>query len=85
MKKKLKLLGLALALSMTAAIGTATSAPIIIDVNGVTCIIDGQNQTHYIYQCSDGSLYYLPKNSGGSGGGGGGGDEDDCSPHAIFC
>ena len=85
MKKKLKLLGLSLVFSMTAALGTASAVPILIDVDGVTCYISGQNQYYYIYTCSDGSLYYLRKNQGGSGGGGGGGDDDGCGPNAIIC
>ncbi|WP_395374155.1 hypothetical protein [Marinicella sp. W31] len=85
MKKKLKLLGLSLVFSMTAALGTASAVPILIDVDGVTCYIDGQNQYYYIYMCSDGSLYYLRKNQGGGGGNGGDDDDGGCSPTAIFC
>ncbi len=79
-KSKLMVFGFTLAASVT----VAHAVPFIIETEQGTCYITGQSQTHWIYTCQNGALWYVRKNQGNPGGGG---DDDDngCPPDAILC
>jgi hypothetical protein len=83
MNKKLHLFSLTLGMLLAGLFftNTALAVPFIIeDPTHGTCVLNGQNSSHYIYLCQDGAFVFIAKSSGGGNGGGGGGND-----HCIIC